>query len=200
MLSGHQDAEEFRRLAQLLLQRGRLLRTVRKHGGDLAHFRAHARVRDHARASAVSHSAAGICHIRTVAEGRGDVHHLLCVLFGGDALAGERGFLDLQRRRGEKAHIGGDDVARFQLDDVAGDEFLAGEMFPLAVAQHLGKCLVHILQGFHGVLGFVLLHHADDRIQHDDEQDDARVDEFAVLTLHERDDRPPTPPPRRAAR
>ena len=171
------------------MQGGRLLRAVREHGGDLAHLRAHARVGDHARASAVCDGAAGIRHVGAVAEGGVRRDDLFRVLFRGHALARERGFLDLERRGRDEAHIRGDDVARFQLDDVAGDDLLTCEMPPLAVAQHLGKCLVHILQGFHGVLRLVLLDDADDRVQDDDEQDDAGVDELAVLSLHEGDDR-----------
>ena len=140
---------------------------------------------DHARTSAVRHGASRIRHIRTVAERGVRRHRLFGVLFGGNALARERGFLYLQGGGGEQSHIRRHDVARFQLDYVAGDELLAREMFPFAVAEHLGKRLVHVFQGFHGVLRFVFLHHADDRVEDDYEQYDAGVDEFGIFALHQ---------------
>ena len=146
-------------------------------------------MRDDARASAVRDRASGIRHIRAVAERRVGGDGLFRVFFRGYGLAGERRLLYLERRGGKQPDVRGDDVAGFQLDDVARYYLLAGEMFPLAVAQHFGESLVHVFQGFHCVFRLVLLHHAYDGVEDDDEQNDARVDEFGRLFLHDRDDR-----------
>ena len=187
--SEHQDAEYLRGLPELLLKRRGLLLLLGEHGRDLADLGLHARGGDHARASAVADRAARVRHVRPVAERRVRRHRLVRVLFGGHGLAGQRGFLYLERRRRKQPEIGRDYVAGFQPHDVAGHQLLAFEMFPFAVAQHLGKRLVHVFQRFHRRLGFVLLHHADDGVQDDDEQDDAAVDELGVVLLDDGDDR-----------
>ena len=146
-------------------------------------------MRDHARAPAVRHDAAGIRHIRTVSERRVRGDRLFGVLFRRDGLARERRFLYFEGRGGEQPHIRGHDVARFEFDYVARHDFLARKVLPFAVAQHLREGFVHIFEGFHSRFGLVFLHNADYRVDDDDEQNDAGVDELAVFLLNKGDDR-----------
>ena len=68
------------------------------------------------------------------AASRGDRIHLLG---RGDALAGERGLVDLEGRGGEDARVGRDEVAGLDVDDVARDELVHRDLDELAVAPDL---------------------------------------------------------------
>ena len=77
-------------------------------------------------------------HVRAVAEGGvgSDRVHLLG---GGHALAGQRGLVDLEGRGREDAGVGGDEVARLEVDDVARDELVHGEIDEVAVPAGLRR-------------------------------------------------------------
>ncbi len=89
-------------------------------------------VDDEDRAGAAGDLAVHERHVHAVAEGGvgGDRVHLLG---RGDALAGERGLVDLEGRRGQDAGVGRDEVARLDVDDVARDELVHRDLDELAV-------------------------------------------------------------------
>ena len=99
-------------------------------------------------------------------------------------------------RRAAASHAGRHLVADADLDDVAGDELLGGEVgHELAAADALRRRRLHLLERLERRLGVVLLPHADDGVDHEDEQDDEGLDEgldaLALLEAreHEREHR-----------
>ena len=153
--------------------------------GDLAHLGVHAGGGDDGGTAAVDHGAAHVDHILAVAEG--DVLHLIDKVYRvdelqhGDGFAGQRGFLYLEAGAGEQAAVGGDCVARFEQDDVAGDKLLAVDRDELTVAQHLRGGSGHLLQRLDGFLGLVLLIHAEHGVDDDDGEDDDNVGKALAL-------------------
>ena len=90
-------------------------------------------------------------------------------------LAREGRFVAAQLLALQDAAVGGDDVAFFQKDDVAGDQRRAFEQHVFAAAHRLGAAYGEAAQLFDGVVGAVLLDETDKGIQEDDEEQDARV-------------------------
>ena len=64
----------------------------------------------------------------------------------GHALAGQRRFVDLERRRGQDPAVGRDEVAGLDVDDVARDELLHRDLDERAVAPDLGLDDHHLLE------------------------------------------------------
>ena len=92
----------------------------------------------------------------------------------GGALAGQRGLVDLERRRAQDAAVRRDEVARLDVDDVARDELLHRDLDHLAAAADLRLDDHHLLERGDARLGLALLVEAQERVeqrQHD--QDDA---------------------------
>ena len=88
------------------------------------------------------------------------------VVFGdGDALAGERGLLDLERGGHEEPTVGRHAVARLDQHDVARHQLARVDLDRLAVAAHAGDVLHHLLQRGQAGLGLGLLAHAQHRVE-----------------------------------
>ena len=185
----HQPGQYLRQLGHLYLQRGLPLLGGGQSVGDLAHLGVHAGGGDDGGTAAVDHGAAHVDHVLAVAEG--DVLRLIDKVYRvdelqhGDGFAGQRGFLYLEAGAGEQAAVGGDCVARFEQDDVAGDKLLAVDRDELTVAQNLRGGSGHLLQRLDGFLGLVLLIHAEHGVDDDDGEDDDNVGK--ALALHDRE-------------
>ena len=109
-----------------------------EHPADVAHLGVHPGRDDEDDTRAPGDLGVHERHVRAVAEGGvgSDRVHLLG---GGHALAGERGLVDLERRRGEDAGVGRDEVARLEVDDVARDQLVHGEIDEVAVPAGLRR-------------------------------------------------------------
>ena len=115
-------------------------------------------------------------HVDAVAEGGvgGDRVHLLGRR---DALAGERGLVDLEGRRGEDPRVRGDEVAGLDVDDVARDELVHRELDEIAVPADLDLDDHHPLEGRRARLRLALLVHRHPRVeQGQQDQEDAGVE------------------------
>jgi hypothetical protein len=69
-------------------------------------------------------------------------------------------------------HVGGHLVPALQQHDVAGHEIARGDDLLLSIAQHAAFRHHHPFQRLERLLGFSLLHKADDCVEHHHEQDD----------------------------
>ena len=167
------------KLVKLHLKRGELLLSLGEGGGDLAHLGLHAGANNNGAAAAVHHGGTHVAHVLAVAQrhvigigGKGD---LIGVLLYRDGLAGKGGLLDLHGSALENAAVCRHGVARFEQDDITGNQLGAGHVDELAVAHNLGLGGAHLLQGLKGLLGLSLLDHAQNRVQDNDGQNDRSV-------------------------
>ena len=78
-------------------------------------------------------------------------------LLDGHALAGQRAFLDLQRRRHDHPSVGGHPVTRVDDDDIARDDLVGGHLHDLAVTTDLGDRLHHRAERRRRRLGLAFL-------------------------------------------
>ena len=155
---------------ELALQRRRLVLRLLQQTGDAAHLRAHAG-RGHDRPPVpVGGGGAAEHHVVAIAERRVAVDRRR-VLGHRDALAGQRGFGGLQRRRFDEAPVGRDRVALFDEHDVAGDHVGRGDALPAAAAHDRGASRGHRAQGGDRGLGARLLQVAHRRVEEHDRED-----------------------------
>ena len=120
---------------------------------------------DEDRARAAGDLAVHERHVHAVAEGGvlGDGLHLLGRR---DALAGERGFVDLEGRGGQDPGVGRDEVAGLDVDDVARDELLHRDLDQVAVAADLGLDDHHRRERRGARLRLALLVHRHPGVEH----------------------------------
>ena len=107
------------------------------------------------------------------------------------ALARERRLRRLQRGGLDQPRVGGNGVAFFDEDDVAGHDLGRRDALPLAVADDVGMCRRHLAQRRHRLLRARLLNVAHDRVeQHDGEDRDRFVGQrrFALVQPQPRRD------------
>ena len=170
------DQDLVRQRVQLLRQRGLLDRGGLEHAADVADLGGHPRGHHEDGARSPGDLAVHERHVHPVAErgvGRDRVH----LLGRGDALAGERGLVDLEGRGGQDARVGRDEVARLDVDDVAGDELVHRELDEIAIAPDLRLDDHHLLEGRGARLGLALLVHGHPGVeQREQQQEDARVE------------------------
>ena len=168
---------------ELLLQRRGLVRRLLQHAGDAPHLGLHPRRRDHRAPAPVSRRRAAEDHVVTVAEprlssDRGDI------LRHRQALACQRRLRRLQRGGLDQPRVGGNGVAFFDEDDVAGYEFCRRNALSAAVANDIGVRRRHLAQRRHGLLRAGLLEVAHERVeQHDGEDRDGLVGQGGVALV-----------------
>ena len=102
---------------------------------------------------------------RVLAEARGRLAHHR------NRLAGDRGVVDPHRERLDHAAIGGDQVAGFQCDHVAGDQVGGGPLLENPVAHHPDLVRQQLLQGRERVLGTIDLDEREEAVDHDHPDD-----------------------------
>ena len=139
---------------------------------NLAQLRFHPGGHHVGRGPAVRHKSALVAHVQPVAERQVARGQRIGLLFHVGRFARQRRLIYFQRVGFDKAHVGRNDVAGFEHRHVAGHQVGRRDFHRLAVAQHLSLRGSHFLQGFHGFVGPVLLHEADEGIQHHDGQND----------------------------
>ena len=96
----------------------------------------------------------------------------LGALRGRDALAGQPGLVDLQRRGLDDPPVGAHVVTRREQDHVADHHLIGPDLDLGPVATNPGGRLEHRLQGVHGALGLALLPHPSERVERRDREDD----------------------------
>ncbi len=177
--AGHDQTCDAQRLAELIqppLQRGFFFFNRLQHGGDQPQLGEHACAGDHAHAAAVSDHSAAEGGVLAVAKGGGIIHHRSGILLHRNGLTRERGFLHLEVDRFQQAHIGRNEVAGFQEDDVAWHQLAGGNRNTMPVPQRLSLRRSHLFKRFQLLLGFTFLHNAHDGVQHHNGHNGNRVD------------------------
>ena len=106
----------------------------------------------------------------TIADAGVRITHDVGALLHRMALAGEGGLVDLQIDRGDDATIGGDAVAGFHDDDVAGDQVDGGCGLELTIATDPGGGGQHALQRVERCFGAILLDEADGGVRQNHHQ------------------------------
>ena len=169
--AGH-DREQDGQLVELPRERRLLLLDAAQHPGDLAHLGVHPGRGDDHLAPAARHGRVHVGHVEPVAERDVRAGYRVDRLQDRRALAGERGFLDLQRRGHEQATVRGNLVARLEGDDVSGNELLRGDLDKLAVAADMSSDHEHLLQRGDALGRLALLIQAQDGIEDGQPDDD----------------------------
>lgn len=131
-----------------------------------------------------------------VAERRFFVHGGRRVLFRRHRFAGQRRFLALQAHAVQQPCVGGDKVARFELQDVAGYEQRGVDDLLLAVAQHACVRSGHAFERIQRLFGLTLLQHSHHCVEYDNQQNQPRLKEFHRVAFGAGDDERKRPPPR----
>ncbi len=103
----------------------------------------------------------------------------------GQAFAGQRRFGRLQRGGMDQARVGGNGVAFFDEDEVAGHDFRRRNALPLAVADDVGLCRRHLAQRRHRRFGARLLDVAHDCVEQHDREDRDRFIGQRRFALHQ---------------
>jgi hypothetical protein len=172
---GEQRAE----LVELHLERRGLRLGVRHLRTDLADLRRAARARHDGEGRAVAHRRAREAHV----DARLDLGALLDddvgLLHDRLALAGQDRLVQPQRRRLElqQPQVGGHTAADAQADHVSRHELhRADRPERLAVAPHVGVVGLVLLERIDRLLGVGLLPDADPCVEHQDDDDDQRLD------------------------
>ena len=182
------DAQILAELRQLLLQRRLPLVLAFKQAGDAAHLGLHPGCGDDGRRRAVGDAAPRVHHIHAVAERRFLVHGGVGVLFCRNRLAGQRRLLAFQARAAQQPRVGGDEVARFQLQNVAGHQQRSVDDLLPAVAQHARMRGGHAFERVQRLFGLAFLQHPHHRVEHDDQQDQPRLEKLHRVVAGAGDD------------
>ena len=90
---------------------------------------------------------------------------------------------DFKLEARQKPCVRGDEVARFQDDDVAGDELGGLDELFLAVAHDARVGGGHIFERFERLFRLALLHEPHDGVENDDEDDEGGLDELDAARL-----------------
>ncbi|OQA17491.1 MAG: hypothetical protein BWY63_02382 [Chloroflexi bacterium ADurb.Bin360] len=96
-----------------------------------------------------------------VTQRGGGVKREGCVFLHGHRFAGQCGFLDAQVDGFDEAHIRRNEIAGFQVNDIAGHQLAGGYRYTLPIAQYLAFRRRHLLQCGEGFLGFALLDYTE---------------------------------------
>ena len=94
-------------------------------------------------------------------------------------LARQRGFIDAKIARPYQAEIGGDAGARFQQDEVTGNNIFGGHYQSPSVTKDRGAWIDHAADRLQGPLGASFLNETDDRIEDDHRKYDRSIDQIA---------------------
>jgi hypothetical protein len=162
-------------MGDLGLQRRRWWGCGFEHRGDPAEFGVHAGRRDHRQAAALGHGGSLEDHVETVAQ-RSRVGQRGRVLEHRLALAGERGFLHVQRDRLHQTCIRAHGIAFAEHQHIATDQLGTRYAQRLPAAHHGRGHGGHAGQRSDGIrrLGFMQV--SQQPVEHDDRCDDDRVD------------------------
>ena len=139
-----------------------------QHARDMPDLGRHAGRRDQNLAGATRDVGVHVRHVHAVAQRRLDARYRIHLLWHGRALAGQRGFVDLQRRRADQASIRWHPVACLDQHDVAGNHLIRRNLEHLAATTHARLDEQHLLQRGDARLSLALLpqrHHGVEQRQ-----------------------------------
>ena len=159
------DRDDLGQTVQLLLQRGLVGLGVRQHVGDVPDLGVHAGGGDDQLAAAAGDRGVHVGHAGPVAERDVVTRHRVDRLADRQALAGERGLLDLERRGQADPAVGRHPVAGLDQHDVAGHEVLGVDLDRLAVASYPSDRLHHLRESLDALLGLRLLTQPDHGVE-----------------------------------
>jgi hypothetical protein len=126
----------------------------------------------------------GISHVHAVSERQILPFQRRGFFCHGNRLARQQRFVDHERRRGDQTKIGWDANAGFQEDKISRHQFTALHLAFAAAADHPRVRRDQLHKRAHGVLGTMLLHEADDRVEREHRSDHSGID---VLAQKQRD-------------
>ena len=157
--------DDLRQPVELLLQRRLVGLGVGEQVGDVADLGVHAGGGDDDLAAAAGDRGVHVGHARAVPERHVVTRHRGDRLADREALAGERGLLDLEGRGDADPAVGRDPVAGLDQHDVARHQLLGVDLDGLAVPAYPGDGLHHLGQRLDALLGLGLLAQADHRVE-----------------------------------
>ena len=143
--------------------------------GDATHFGLHARRTDQDFGTTTDDRGVHEHHSVTIAEGRVGRRKRLGVFVDRHGLAGQRCLVDGEIGGEEQPTIGGNAIARFQENDIAGDQILGHAFDDLAVPAHPHPGDEHALESRKGIRGPGFLGEAENRVDHEHNKNDDRV-------------------------
>ncbi len=136
--------------------------------------------------ASADHGGAGVDHVQAVGQGRGFGAGPCRVLVHDERFAGQERFVGFEAGLGEEAGIGRDAVARFEPEDIAGDDVGGVHFADFAAALHRGTESEQLAESVGAALGAPFLEAADDGVQDHHGADEAGVGEVADGDREER--------------
>ena len=110
---------------------------------------------------------AGEDHVLLVAQGDLLALNGFIGLFHRFALTGEGALIYLKRPAVQQTAVGHHKVTGLQLDDIAGDDLIAGNLQALTVTQYLGGGGAHRFQAFQGLFSLKILYGAQNGVHNE---------------------------------
>ena len=158
-----------------------------EHRRDLSHLGLHAGRGHDDCGRAPCHGCVLEQHVRAVAERHVGSRQRACILRDRGALAGQGRLLRLQRRRANDASVCGNEIARLDLDDVAGNEIDRRHERKRAVADDLRLRHLQVRECVDARPRLQLLTRSENDIEEDEQSDDRAGRDLADREAHRHD-------------
>ena len=179
-----EDTKVFTKLCQLLLQRGHALLFFVQQSGDLAHFGFHTGADDKRLRRTIRNRAAGMYHIKAVAQ-RSVLFYVVCRCFiCGNRFTGKSCFITLEAGAADQTAVSGNKVTCLQFDHVAGNQMSRRNGLHLTITEHLSIGGRHVFQRFQSSFRLTLLNDTHHAVEHDDQYDNDRLDPLSLVAIH----------------
>ena len=146
---------------------------------DAAHLGVRAGGGDNEAAAAIRDGGAHVHHADAVTERGLVIGNRICGLGCWQRLARQRGFVRVQPRVLNDPAIGGDAISCIEQHHIAGHQSLGGNLALSTIAEHTRDGHRALAQSRQGTRRLPLRDEADDRVEHDHDQDCAGFDQLA---------------------
>ncbi len=146
--------------------------------GDLADLGKRPGRHDHAGTSPAGHRRAGEGHVGSLAQRQLLVEHRQ-LLGDRQGLPGQQRFVNRQVPGAGQAQVGRDPAARFEQDDVTGNQLFGGNLLLATLPSHPGTDAEQALQGGGALFRFPFLKGPQQGVEQDDGEDEDRVCQLA---------------------
>ena len=164
------DGEALAQPVELHLQRGGGFLRCFQQAGDAPHLGFHAGGGDQRLDPAAGHHGVHEHHVAAFRQRIFAGRERVGVLAHGMGFAGQGRFRHLGVVRRQHTGVGGHAVTRLEQHDVAGHQFLGGDLPHLAAAPYPRMLRQHLLERRQGCVGAVLLVETEAGVEHDDDQ------------------------------